>query len=208
MKKFLYKIKSKFLTFFGDIRFSKLPPFLFYDDIEFAVHGNKIKEIMDILEPGDVILRGYDHYLDGLFIKSSRKYSHAGLYAGNGFIIHAVAPNVTKQHVIDFCNCDRIAVVRPSKYTASAIKMARKFLKDNIKYDFNFEHGKETLYCFELAACCYPKLQVDKKKVSIFGGLIKKKEPVYLSDSFFESKDFKLVYEYNPRFNIDFSQAE
>ena len=114
MKKFLYKIWSKFLTVFGDIRYSKYPPFLFYDDVDFAVSGYKVEKIMDVIEPGDVILRGYDSYLDSLFIKSSKKYSHAGVYIGNNEMIHAVAPNVSKEHIIDFCNCDRIVVLRPS----------------------------------------------------------------------------------------------
>jgi len=67
-----------------------------------------------------------------------------------------------------------------------------------------FSHGCETLYCFELAYECYKQLDIKKKTATAIFGLIKKKEPVVLSDSFFESKDFELVFEYNPRFNLDF----
>lgn len=200
----LYKIKSKFLDLFGNIRISKYPPFVYYDDTVFAMDGEHIKKALNIAKPGYVILRGYDCYLDGLFIKSSRKYSHAGLVVENGKVIHAVSPNVEKIDMIDFMQCDRIAILKPRKYLNGAVAIAKKYLKENVPYDFGFTHGEETLYCFELAACCYPKLSIKKKIASILCGLIKKKEPVYLSDSFFDSKDFELVYEFNPRYNIDY----
>lgn len=206
MKKSLYRIWSKFLTVFGDIRYSKYPPFLFYDDVNFAVSGDKIEKIMNIIEPGDVVLRGFDSYIDSLFIKSSKKYSHAGVYVGGDEIIHAIAPNVSKDHLIDFCHCDRIAILRPSKDVENGINTAKKFYEEKVDYDFIFSEqgvGKSSLYCFELAAYCYKNLEIEKMKATALFGLIKKKEKVYLSDSFFNSKDFKLVYECNPRFNIE-----
>lgn len=206
MKKILYKLKSKFLTIFGDIRVSKFPPFIFYDDINFAVKGKELRDILSVCKPGDIVLRGYDSYLDSKFIKSSRKYSHAGIVSDKKHIIHAIAPNVTKVDILDFCYCDRIAILRPKKDKTGAIIKAKKFLKNNIPYDFNFTHGRETLYCFELAACCYPRLRLQKKSASILFGLIKKKEQVYLSDSFLDSEDFELVYEYNPKFNIKYKK--
>jgi len=202
MKKFLYKCWSKLLSMFGDIKIFRWPFWVVYDPECFKMTGEKMIELMSCIESGDVILRGYDMYLDSCFIQAKRSYSHAGLYVGNNEIIHAVAPNVTKCNIIDFCECDRIAVVRPKKGQAVAIKTAKKFLKDNVPYDFNFKHGQESLYCFELAAECYPKLNVIRKTVKAMFGIIRKKN-VVLSDSFFESPDFKLVFEYNPKFNID-----
>lgn len=204
MKKFLYKIKAKFLTIFGDIRISKYPPFLFYDDISYEMTGEHIRQAISVCKPGDIVLRGYDSYLDSFFIASSRSYSHAGVVVDNGKIIHSISPKVTKTDLIDFMQCDRIVVLRPCKHTASAVAKAEKYLKDDTPYDFGFTHGSESLYCFELAACCYPKLQIEKLTASILFGLIKKKEPVYLSDSFFNSKDLKIVFEYNPKYNIDY----
>ena len=204
MKKFLYRMKAKFLTFFGNIRYSKYPPFVFYDDIDFAMKGKRVEEVKAVLQKGDILLRGYDSYLDSLFIRSSRGYSHAGVYVGNDEVIHAVAPAVDKTHVIDFCQCDRIAVLRPSKGVTKAIATAKSFLKNKVFYDFSFAAGAQALYCFELAAYCYPRLSLLKKTATALFGLLKKKEKVYLSDSFFESPDFSLVYEYNPKFGINF----
>lgn len=45
MKKIIYKIYSKLLTILGDIRISKLPPFLYYDTVDYKIKGNKIEQI-------------------------------------------------------------------------------------------------------------------------------------------------------------------
>ena len=49
---------------------------------------------MEIIQPGDVLLRGFNKYLDGKFIPDEKGYSHAGLYAGNNEVIHAANPAV------------------------------------------------------------------------------------------------------------------
>jgi hypothetical protein len=204
MKKLLYKIKAKFLDIFGNIRISKLPPFLFYDDVVYKMNGDRIRDVLKVSKPGDVILRGFDSYLDSMFVPSTRRYSHAGIIVENGKVIHSVSPCVEKIDLIDFMQCDRIAIARPSRNVRNALKTAKEFLRNKTPYDFSFSCGESALYCFELAAYCYPKLNVEKKTASIFHGLIKKSEKVYLSDSFFDSKDFTVVYEYNPKFGIDY----
>ena len=203
MKKFLYKIWAKFLTIFGDIKIFKWPMFVVYDDSEFGITGEKTIEIMEILQPGDVILRGFDCYADGAFIPGSLKFSHGAVYVGDNKVIHVMAEGVMKTDIVEFTRCDRIAIMRPRKYQKRAISKAKKFLKDNVPYDFIFENNASALYCFELCGECYDKLEIPKKTVSKFLGLIKKKD-VVLAESFFESKDFDCVFQYNPKFNIDF----
>ena len=201
----LRELNSKFLTTFGNIRYSKYPPFLFYDDVDFAVNGDIISKISKTVKNGDVLLRGYDSYVDTYFIKSSRKYSHAGIYVGKGQVIHATAPTVTEDHIIDFCHCDRIAILRPSNGAKNAVATAKKFLDNQIDYDFTFSEkgsGKDSLYCFELAAYCYQTLDLKKMTATALFGLLRKKEKIYLADSFLESPDFELVYEFNPKFGI------
>lgn len=73
-------------------------------------------DIISILEPGDIILRGYDNYLDGCFIPDPLSFSHGAIYIGNGKIIHAVAEGVSETNVIEFTRCDRIAIFRPKRY--------------------------------------------------------------------------------------------
>ena len=87
--------------------------------------GEKILEAAQVIKPGDIVLRGYDHYLDGHFIKGD--YSHAAVYVGQSMLVHAVSPAVCKVHLIDFMECDRIAIYRPKKYAASAAAAAKKY---------------------------------------------------------------------------------
>ena len=89
MKKFLYKLQASFLTMFGNIKVFRWPFFLVYDPSVFSMTGQKILKVRDILQPGDIILRGFSMYLDGMFVPGD--YSHGAIYIGNDTIIHAVA---------------------------------------------------------------------------------------------------------------------
>ena len=134
--------------------------FLVYDPSEYEIDGMHMQKALSVLEPGDVILRGYNHYLDNYFVDDPYRYSHGALYIGNNKIIHAVAEGVSEIHTIDFMKCDRICILRPAADKAFAIEQAIKFLKDNVPYDFSFNFGSSALYCFELCALCYPKCEI------------------------------------------------
>ena len=203
MKKFFYKIWAKFLTIFGDIKIFKWPMFFVYDDSDFGITGEKTIEIMEVLQPGDIVLRGFDHYCDSKFIPDPLCYSHGAIYIGDNKVIHVMAEGVMKTDMVEFTRCDRIAIFRPNKYQKRAISRAKKFLRDDVPYDFIFENNASALYCFELCSNCYDKLDIPKKTISKLFGLIKK-ENVILAESFFDSKDFDCIFQYNPKFNIDF----
>ena len=207
MPKTIYKWWSKFLTFFGDIKVFSYPLWLVYDPDDFQVGGKKVLEIFKTIKPGDVILRGYNKYLDGKFIPSKTKFSHGAIYVGEGKIIHAVADGVSLTNIIDFTRCDRIAIFRPKAGQESAIKKAQEFLKDKVPYDFGFKRGVSALYCFELCGECYDMLDVPRYTVKKFFGLVKKNN-VYLGDSFFDSPDFKCVFNYNPALKADYSEVQ
>ena len=95
MKKFFYKLWSSILCKFGDVKIFKYPFWMVYDPNMFKVTGDKVLEIMEILEKGDVILRGFDMYMDSNFVPSKRSYSHGAIYVGDNTIIHAVAQGVS-----------------------------------------------------------------------------------------------------------------
>ena len=149
--------------------------------------GPHIRKVLDIIQPGDVILRGYDNYLDSKFIDDKYKYSHGAIYIGDNKIIHAIAEGVSEIDILEFMQCDRICIFRPQKYQKSAINKAKKFLEDNIPYDFLFRKGSNCLYCFELVAECYDKFNIPKLKIKKFLGLVKKH--VYLAESFRKTKE-------------------
>lgn len=194
MRRLFYYIKSKFLTFFGDIKYFKFPFFLVYDPDEYLIDGEKTRDIMRKIKPGDLILRKYRHYLDGLFIPG--KYSHTGIYIGNGKVIHAIAEGVSKIDLLDFVKCDYICILRPKEGQKEAIEKARECCIKGIPYDFSFKEGDKALYCHELGAVCYKNLNIEKKTPILFNGLIKSKTPRWLAESFLTSPDFKLIAEY------------
>ena len=204
MKKLIYKWWSKFLTFFGDIKIFKHCFWLVYDPDDFQVGGKKVLDIIKTLKPGDIILRGYNKYLDGKFIPSKTKFSHGAVYIGEGKIVHAVAEGVSLTNVIDFTRCDRIAIFRPTNGQDEAIKRAKEFLGAKVPYDFGFERGVSALYCFELCGECYKELNIPLYTVKKFFGLVKRHN-VYLADSFFNSPDLKCVFNYNPALGVDYS---
>ena len=197
---------------FGDLKVFRFPFFLIYDPDDYAISGEETQKIQNILKDGDILLRGYRHYIDGYAIKFfslstedtpiGGDWSHGALYVGNGKVIHAVAEGVSMTNVVDFTRCDRIAIFRPRKGKTKAIKIAKNFLKQNVPYDFNFRFGSSSLYCFELAALSYPKLNIPKYSIIKLFGLLKRND-IYLAKSFIDSPDLQLVYCCNPKFNIN-----
>ena len=124
MKKWLNKIWVKTVTAFGNIKVFKFPMFLVYDPSEYEMDGIHVRNAMNALQPGDVILRGYNHYVDGYFIDDPHGYSHGAVYVGNDVIVHAVAEGVSRIHAFDFMKCDRICILRPASGQAEAIEKA------------------------------------------------------------------------------------
>lgn len=61
-------IRNGFLKFFGDIKVFKFPFFMLYDPGSYKVKGHEIRKVIDSLQPGDIMIRGYSNYLDGFFI--------------------------------------------------------------------------------------------------------------------------------------------
>lgn len=200
LKKLLYKLNAKFLTAFGNIKVYKWPMFVIYDPTHFLMTGEKILETRDLLKPGDVLLRGYSMYLDGMFVPGD--YSHGAIYVGNDTVVHAVAEGVSTINVVDFCECDRICVLRPKCGQEKAVERALDFVENDVPYDFGFKRGTSALYCFELCAECYRELDVKLIDQKGFCGLYRKK--VYLARSLLESKDFERIFEYNPKRKTDF----
>ena len=78
-----YNFKKWFLRFFSDIRLYK-GGLIICGDSHYKIKGKETREILDIIQHGDVILRRYDHYLGSVLI--SGYYSHAAIYIGKNII--------------------------------------------------------------------------------------------------------------------------
>jgi hypothetical protein len=143
-RKTLYE---RIVTVLGDILVYRWPMFLLYNPSGYRVKGEDVRELIDRIRPGDILVRGYDNYLDGRIIPGY--FSHVGLYLGDvtqadadavarvsqgllpggkprvktgkDMVIHALAEGVLTEDVINFCRCDYMAVLRlPARMTVAA----------------------------------------------------------------------------------------
>lgn len=193
MPSLIYSIKRKLLTIFGDIKIFKWPMFVIYHPVSFKVKGHHTREIINLLEPGDVVMRSYFNYLDSYFIpKGQSKCSHSGLYIGDNRVVHSIAEGSVIDDIIDFCRADSILVLRPLSGQEWAIEHAKKCADQNIEYDFNFEPEQGRYYCHEFTASCYPNLGIKPLSRKIF--VFFSSPVVFLADSFYTNENFKLLY--------------
>lgn len=127
------RLYDKLVTILGDIKIFRHPLWIAYDPGSYRVKGPECRKISDLLEPGDILLRHYDGYLDNAIIPGV--FSHAGLYLGDvtesdrsgtpatesgrrAFatgpcqVAHSTAEGVHLEDVLTFLRCDEVAVVR------------------------------------------------------------------------------------------------
>ena len=137
-----YRIWARFLTWFGDIMFRTKPP---------KVVARHIRDLLQLVEPGDVICRMYDCYLDSFFIKG--EYSHSGYVMDEKTVVHSIAEGVCEIDIIDFVkNCDGFILLRYANVTNTFLDGTTSFVRRNIgkPYDFFFDRKEvEHFYCHE-----------------------------------------------------------
>ena len=138
-----YKWWSLFLTRFGDIMMATEPP---------KVKACHLRELMKVIQRGDVICRKYTYYLDSHFIKGA--YSHSGFCLSSEEMIHAIAEGVGKIDVLDFTkDSDGFIILRPTYKSEDHLRRACAFAleQDGKPYDFLFDKKeKSAFYCHEL----------------------------------------------------------
>ncbi len=181
--KIFNKIYIWFVTILGNIKVYKFPMFILYDPGSYLVNGDDIRKVIKLIQPGDILVRGYINYLDGYIIPGF--FSHAGLYlgevkesnsqglnedqlkdfkAGDQMIVHAMAKGVFMDDIINFCRCDYMAILRRNPEIET--KSDKQFTFKNVfekaigylgeAYDFAFDFTDfHQLSCTELVYACY-----------------------------------------------------
>lgn len=87
------RLSDRFISWIGTLKFFTSPFCLVEDPGSYRIKGADIRAILDggtpLIQPGDILLRGYDGYVDGELIRrtggaqgSGKFFSHAALYAG------------------------------------------------------------------------------------------------------------------------------
>lgn len=148
-------IKKFFIDFFGNIKIYKGGIVLFGSST-YSLKGPDWREILDIIEPGDIVLNAHSNYVSSLFIKG--KFGHVGLYVGGNEIIHVVGDGIDKQDILTFLRADDAAVVRPKDKSKvlKAIETAYQQLEKDIQYDYDFDKQDcSQFYCSEFTDFCY-----------------------------------------------------
>jgi uncharacterized protein YycO len=144
-KSFIYKLLARFLTWFGDIRIELTPP---------ATRARHFRKLLTLVQPGDVICRKYDSYLDSIFIPG--EYTHSGIVTHKDTMIHAIAEGVERIDVLDFVlDTEGFILLRPRYDREINVMNTVIFAENQVgkPYDFLFEYGEsETFYCHELTA--------------------------------------------------------
>jgi hypothetical protein len=187
------KSVNKIINWVGNIQVFKYPLFIVCGKTSYNIKGPDQRAILDILKPGDVLLRRYDSYISNVVITGY--YKHAAIYVGDDKIIHVIGKGICMEDILTFMRCDDIAVLRcdDNDKVNRAIKRAYIQLAKEVEYDFKFDKDcPKKFYCTEFVDFCYDypvrsMLSADSKYI--------------LPDDFLDSGDFKTVWD--EKGNID-----
>ncbi len=169
-----YKMKKKIIKFFADIKIYPYPGFfMLWGDTSYKVKGPRMREVLDIIQPGDILVRMYNNYIGSFFIPGY--WTHAAIFEGPNNIIHMLGAGINREDILTFMRCDDIGILRHKggiEVAQEAIELARTQLEKGTKYDFDFNtENSETFYCTELIDYCY-NLGYPKDKILIPDQLI------------------------------------
>ena len=185
-------IGKKFLAWLSKVRLYKGGIILFGDS-HYEIKGHDSREIMELIQPGDIILKKYKHYLGNIIISlfSGTYWPHIAVYVGDhdglpGRVIHMVGEGIANDDLLTFLRADNIKVMRckKSSYVDSAVIEAKYYFKEKPKYDIEFSFTNNTLYCSELILLCYPEATFSERI----------KESIIYPDDFLKSI-FDVVWE-------------
>jgi len=176
MPKFIVKLT-------GDIYLFKFPMWFSYKPSHHKVKGFQVRRILDLVHPGDILLRRYNGYLNTFFTPGF--WGHAALYVGDNNIIHAVGEGVIEEDILDFSRCDSVCLLRPRvefNEKNDAITKAINLKNNHTQYDYKFQANNGTVYCTELVDTCYNNIfcfdynEIAGNKILLPDGIYKSKK--------------------------------
>ncbi len=206
------RIYNTFVKVLGDIKIFPYPMFILYDPGSYKIKGDEMREIIQLVKPGDILIRGYVNYLDGYLIPGF--FSHVGLYlgmvkdddkkyvkpeamhlfkTGDQMVIHSMAEGVFLEDILNFCRCDYMVILRrvfsietPEAQNISFDKVFERALQLlGLPYDFQFNFSDiKKLSCTEFVhACC-------KEFIEEYGILPKRHQFIFFSKTILSPDDF------------------
>jgi len=141
----------------GELYLHNYPGWFVYRPHHYAMSGPDVRKVIEAAQPGDILLRRYDGYVNTLFTPGF--WGHAGLCVSANDIIHAVGVGVVREDLITFCRTDSVAVLRVKDATREmierAIACAEAHEKARTAYDYQFSDRNHAVYCTELVNVCH-----------------------------------------------------
>lgn len=171
------------------------------------------KSVMNKIDGGEIILRKGKGYLSNVIVNllgEKLNYSHAGVLIKEKdeiYIIHSLSDDVSEIDGVQKCTIKEflsdiadssLCIVKPltdSLGSQLIQKKAKEYLKQQVPFDHHFSmQSKDELHCSELIHdVLIESLNKEILPVSKRGGI-----PIILFSHFFNSKNFKTVYELKP----------
>ena len=157
----LFKLEKAVFSFIGDIKWAGIlhPFWLTINAKTFRLKGKHYRIVEELIQPGDIIIRRFEGYLDKFLIPGW--FNHAGIYIGNidtqkHMIVHAISDGVVIDDLIDFMKTDHMIILRaPQKLREEAMRRAKATIGS--EYDFAFDFKESVRFsCTELISHCYP----------------------------------------------------
>lgn len=143
------KLPKWILEFSGHTMIHNRPPWFVYRPDIHRVRGPQVRQVLDVICEGDILLRRFDGYLNTVFTPGF--FGHAGIYVGFNQVVHAIGTGAEVEDILNFCRCDAICVLEPLGCNKeAAIDCALDMANKNVPYDFDFKSDNETYYCTEL----------------------------------------------------------
>ncbi len=172
-----YNAKSKLVAWFGNIQIFPYPMFIMFGHSAYQVKGTDVRKILDILEPGDILFRRYNHYISGLLMPGY--FTHSGLYTGNDKVVHALGRGVVEEDILTFCRADDIGILRckDKGLVEHAISFVNNQLGKGYDFDFNTDNA-DRFYCTELVYQAFKKPTIEMAR------------PVVMPDELFRLPEF------------------
>lgn len=185
-KSIVRTVKSGIVNVFGNIRVYK-GGFVLFGDSKYKLKGPDWREIIDTVQPGDVIGTAHHNYVSSWFIKGD--FGHVGLYTGNNKVVHVRTDGIIEEDILTFLRADNAFVVRPKDQTVveDAIKKAYEQLEKKVGYDFDFDkNDTEEFYCSEFTDFCHGYI--------LRSGVSKDKSFIFPDDYLVPSEHFDIMW--------------
>ncbi len=146
------------------IYISNMPLWISYKPEHHKLKGTQIRKVLDELQPGDIILRRFNGYLNTKFTPGF--WGHSAIYCRENTIIHSVSAGVVEEDILDFCRTDSVIILRSNIDNIDIVlKNCQKFKDEKIKYDYQFEDGDNEFYCTEFINECFNKMFDDSFEI-------------------------------------------